>query len=63
MKVGIAIDDWKLKTFSRHLDKGGFKATPHGQLSPGVLFLTVETDDPESLEQVIHAANTECASQ
>ncbi len=60
MRVGIAIDSWKLSTFERHLKKAGFAF----QTSPGVvgtLLLIVEVPSPDVLVDVVHAANQEAS--
>lgn len=60
MKVGIAIDSWKLTIFKRRLDAAGFAF----QENPGVmgtLLLTVEVESKDKLLEVCKAANIEAA--
>lgn len=61
MKAGIAIDDWKLPIFERHLAQSGYAFTNAGRLTDGVLLLHVETANSEALQEVVKAANTEAA--
>ncbi len=61
MKVGIAIDDWKLPIFERHLKQSGYRFSNAGSLTPGALILTVETTNAAALADVVKAANTEAA--
>lgn len=61
MKVGIAIDDWKLPIFGRHLSQSGYVFKNAGELCASTLLLQVETENAEALAGVINAANTEAA--
>lgn len=61
MKAGIAIDDWKLPIFERHLSQAGYQFKNAGRLTTGTLLLQVETTNPEALAGVVAAANTEAA--
>lgn len=61
MKAGIAIDDWKLPIFERHLSQSGYAFVNAGRLIAGTLLLTVETTNQEALMAVVKAANTEAA--
>lgn len=61
MKAAIAIDEWKLSIFSRHLALAGYKYANTGLLTKGCLVLTVETENVEALSEVVQAANTEAA--
>jgi len=61
LKAGIAIDDWKLPIFERHLSQAGYAFTNAGPLTTGCLILTVETHNFEALAIVVKAANTEAA--
>lgn len=61
MKAGIAIDDWKLPIFDRHLSQAGHIYDKRAGVTKDTLLLTVETDDLRALETVIRAANTEAA--
>lgn len=61
MKAAIAIDDWKLPIFTRHLTQSGYEFQNAGLLTKGTLILTVQTVNPEALAEVVKAANTEAA--
>lgn len=59
MNIGIAIDNWKLPTFKRHLDEAGFTFLETPGVTPDTLFLMVTTSEMEKLAAVVSAANTE----
>lgn len=61
MKAAIAIDNWKLPIFERHLSQSGYSFENIGPLTPDTLILKVRTDNLEALGVVIKAANTEAA--
>ena len=61
MKAAIAIDGWKLPIFERHLTQTGYQFEHAGELSEGVLVLTVKTDNLLALGEVVNAASTEAA--
>ena len=61
MKAGIAIDDWKLPIFERHLTEAGYFYEKKTGVTKDTLLLTVETDDLAALEPVVVAANVEAA--
>jgi len=58
-KAAIAIDDWKLPIFERHLAGGGYQYEQHPGLTDDTLTLTVTTDCLQDLEVVVRAANNE----
>jgi hypothetical protein len=58
-KAAIAIDDWKLPIFERHLVGAGYEFEQHPGLTSDTLTLTVVTPSVEELEVVVRAANTE----
>lgn len=60
-KAGIAIDDWKLPIFARHLQQSGYAFKNAGPLMDGTLLLQVDTTNLEALGVVVKAANTEAA--
>lgn len=62
MKIGIAIDKWKLAIFKRHLKGAGFEHTTNAGLTPEMLMLYVETNEVARLRTVIEAAQRECKS-
>jgi hypothetical protein len=61
MKIGIAIDSWKLPIFKKHLDKAGFAFTENPGLSKDTLTLMVECEWIGTLKPIVEAANRECA--
>lgn len=61
MRIGIAIDGWKLKIFVRRLTNAGYSYSQSAGLTKDMLFLTVTTDDKDALLKVVVAANTEAA--
>lgn len=61
MKIGIAIDSWKLRIFERRLTKAGFVYGKHPGVTKDTLLLTVDTDDKDGLFTIVKAANTEAA--
>ena len=63
MKVGIAIDEWKLAIFDRRLTQAGYAYSNAGRLTADTLLLKIETDNPIALEQVIRAAQAEAAQE
>lgn len=63
MKAGIAIDDWKLPIFDRHLSRAGYTYEKHPGLTADTMTLIVLTEDAKALEGVVMAANTEAAGK
>lgn len=59
MKIGVAIDSWKLDIFKKHLLN--FKYDIHPGITKDTLSLIVITDDKECLLRDVTAANKECA--
>lgn len=59
--AGVAIDDWKLEIFKRHLDAAGYTYTVHPGLTPGTLFLKVPMEWAHQLAPIIKAASDEAA--
>ena len=60
-KAAIAIDDWKLPIFERHLRQAGYSFQNSGSLTAGTLLLRVDTPNIVALGEVVKAANTEAA--
>ena len=56
MRIGIAIDDWKLKTYTEHLKAAGFEVTSGPGITQGTLMLYVVTDNPDALYEAIRGA-------
>lgn len=63
MKVGIAVDDWKLPVFRRRLTGAGFAYEDAGALTLDTTLLRVITEDVAGLAVVVTACQTECAKQ
>lgn len=59
--AGVAIDDWKLEIFKRHLDAAGYTYTVHPGLTSDTLLLKVPCEWAHKLMPVIKAANDEAA--
>lgn len=59
LKAAIAIDDWKLPIFERHLSDAGYKFERVPGLTNNTLILSVMTLSVKELEVVVRAANTE----
>jgi hypothetical protein len=62
MKIAIAIDDWKLQVFDRHLVNAGYKYESRPGLSENTMILTVDADS-QILSPIVRAANDECAKK
>jgi hypothetical protein len=63
MKVGIAIDTWKLPYFEKHLKASGFTTKSGPGLTEEMTLLTVETGGIPKLEVAIRAANEEAIKE
>lgn len=61
MKIAIAIDDWKLPIFERHLRQSGYAFQNAEQFTKDTLILRVDTENLEALGEVVKAANAEAA--
>jgi hypothetical protein len=61
LRAGIAIDEWKLPIFKRHLLDAEFEYTQTCGPAPDTLMLYVETTDLNRLARVVKAANSEAA--
>jgi hypothetical protein len=61
-EVGIVVEAWKLSIFERHLKQSGYVFTDKGPM-PGAwgggLLLTVKTENPTALAEVVKAAQAE----
>jgi len=62
-KAAIAIDDWKLPIFKRHLTEAGYSFGQHPGLTDNTLTLVVHTKSIKDLEVVVRKANTEAANR
>lgn len=58
--AGIAIDNWKLEIFRKHLDEAGYSYTEHPGLTPEAMILKVKTERLAPLQRVIERAQKEC---
>lgn len=61
MKAAIAIDEWKLPIFERHLSQSCYKFDNNGMMTDSTMILSVHTDNLEALSIVVKAANDEAA--
>ena len=62
MKIGIAIDKWKLRAFETSLRDAGFTWEQHEGIVADTWFLMVVTDDVERLTEVVANTNEACSS-
>ncbi len=60
MKVGIAVDNWKLPVFRKRLTAAGYQYQDGGALTADATLLTVETDDTLGLQKVVELCQIEC---
>ena len=56
-KHGIVIDSYKLETFKRLLEQGGYKFETTRNAHDHTYVLTVQTDNTEALAEVVKKAN------
>ena len=61
--AAVAIDDWKLQTFKKHLDAAGYSWTVGPGVTHDTLILSVKFEWVRELKQIIEAANAECANE
>lgn len=61
-KAAVAIDDWKLPTFKKHLGDAGYSYTEHPGVTKDTLLLQVQYEWVADLQPIIEAANKECAN-
>lgn len=59
----VAIHDWKLTTFKKHLDAAGRSYTVHPGVTRDSLILRVNYEWVRDLKPIIEAANEECANE
>lgn len=60
-KAAVAIDNWKLPIFERHLQQAGYSFERVDGLTKDAMILTVTTENLVALGEVVKAANTEAA--
>lgn len=58
--AGVAIDNWKLPIFKRHLDEAGYAYTEHPGLTKDTMILKVKCEFVSKLQPVIETAQKEC---
>ncbi len=63
MRAGIAIDDWKLPIFERHLSEAGFAWKQSSGVTADTLLLFVECEFAADLMPIVSAANEEAAQK
>lgn len=59
IKAGIAVDDWKLPIFERHLTQAGYAYEKREGLVPGTCLLAVSTENPTALAETVRKASDE----
>ena len=60
--AGVAIDDWKLPVFKKHLDAAGYRYEEPVKLAAGSLLLRVRYKWVHQLQPIIEAAQRYCDS-
>lgn len=60
MKVGIAVDNWKLPIFRKRLSAAGYDYQDGGALTADATLLTVKTSNMLALKKVIEKCQDEC---
>ena len=60
--AAVAIDNWKLPTFKRHLDAAGYAYTEGPGVTHDTLILSVKYEWVADLKPIIETANKECAN-
>ncbi len=62
-RAGIAIEKWKLPIFERHLSSKGYAFTQSPGATPDTLLLSVVTENPVALAEVLRVACIEAAQE
>jgi len=57
MRIGIAIDDWKLPVFKKILSREGFEYTEGSGVTGDTVILYIETKDTTKLRAATAEAN------
>lgn len=60
--AAVALDDWKLPIFKKHLDLAGYKYDGPVPFTDGTLILKVQYEWVYELKPIIEAAHRECAA-
>lgn len=63
LRVGIAVDNWKLPVFRRLLTEAGYAYRDGGALTAETTFLKVETSNILDLKSVIERCQEECRKE
>lgn len=58
--AGVAIDNWKLSIFKKHLDAAGYTYEPPKPFTEGTMLLRVNYRWVHELQPIIEAAEREC---
>jgi hypothetical protein len=58
--AGIAVDNWKLPVFERHLELAGLSIESRTGLADDSTLLLVPTNDPIGLQRIVAKAQREC---
>lgn len=61
MTAGIAVDNWKLPTFRKHLPKEGYEIESEAKMSPAVTIIKVKCSDQFALQRVVEKCQRICA--
>ena len=61
MKIGITLNDWKVKIFKKRLKAAGFEFKLGKGFSDNTRSLVVDTDEIEKLKTVIAESNAAAA--
>jgi hypothetical protein len=59
-RAALALDDWKLPTFKKHLDAAGYQYDEPIVFIPGSLVLRVYFHWVHELKPIVEAAEAEC---
>lgn len=59
MNAAIAIDEWKVEIYKRHLEQSGYAFEMRKGPILNCIFLYLQTDNREALEAVVLAADGE----
>lgn len=58
--IGIAVDNWKVEIFRKHLKQNSFVYQRFPGVTPGTTMFKVKADDFNRIKNTVHAANAEC---
>lgn len=60
LKIGIAIDKWKLPIFQKHLESNGYEYEEHPGVTEDTLLLKVLAESQDEVQAIAEAASLEC---